>query len=391
MRLKFINLLILIFISTPALADSEINKTIQKYLNALGYNVGPVDGILGKNSKKQLLVAISDHGYTYDGNPDKSEIEILKEIAKKRRVKLPSRMIGINRKNLEQIMDRKTASFFAPVARNIKRADSFEIVDFKGRRAARMSISMRDKGHPDDWRRFGKLGEAQRIQIQEKEKLYEMIDGKEYWYKFSIFIPKGTGSNFHTISPFDLKDRKNGSQRDPALAFTITNNQVTFQLKKDGEECRTVTNMQGKSSKFCERPGLIVNMHGNNQYKNKWLDFVFQIDLRKARQITRFWINGKIVGIIGGDLSPDGKYLGFKFGPYRNSIKKPPQDETIYYADIMRKNSCAELQLSTCEQFLNAQKVNGFYGARQILRCFKEPQEGKRCPIVCKGNACKSL
>ena len=52
MRLKLINLLILIFISTPALADSEINKTIQKYLNALGYNLGPVDEILGKNSKK---------------------------------------------------------------------------------------------------------------------------------------------------------------------------------------------------------------------------------------------------------------------------------------------------------------------------------------------------
>ena len=70
-----------------------------------------------------------------------------------------------------------------------------------------------------------------------------MIDGKEYLYKFSIFIPKDTDGNFHTISPFDLKDRKNGSQRDPALAFTITNNQVTFQLKKDCEECRTVTNM----------------------------------------------------------------------------------------------------------------------------------------------------
>ena len=73
------------------------------------------------------------------------------------------------RQNLEQIMDRKTASFFAPVARNIKRADNFEIVDFKGRQAARMSISMRDRGHPDDWGRFGKLGEAQRVQIQEKE------------------------------------------------------------------------------------------------------------------------------------------------------------------------------------------------------------------------------
>ena len=51
-----------------------------------------------------------------------------------------------------------------------------------------------------------------------------MRDGELYWYKFSIFIPNHVGSDYHTISPFDLKDRKKGCQRDPAIAFTITNN-----------------------------------------------------------------------------------------------------------------------------------------------------------------------
>ena len=56
-------------------------------------------------------------------------------------------------------------------------------------------------------------------------------------------------------------------------------------------------------------------MASTNNYKNRWLDFVFEIDKRKGKEITRFWINEKLIGVINGDLSPQGKFLGFKFGP----------------------------------------------------------------------------
>ena len=36
------------------LADTATNIQIQRYLNALGYDVGAIDGIIGKQSKKQL-------------------------------------------------------------------------------------------------------------------------------------------------------------------------------------------------------------------------------------------------------------------------------------------------------------------------------------------------
>ena len=364
---------------------------VQRYLNALGYDVGAIDGIVGKNTKAQLNKALADNGYAFDSVVDEEEIKILKVIAKKKRVKLPERMIGVTRKNLEQITDKKTARLFVASDRNIDRSDAFEIVEFQGRTAAKISISMKDRGHVDDWGRFRKAGEAQRFQIQEKPKVHEMRDGKLYWYKFSIFIPRGTGSDHHTISPFDLKDRKNGSQRDPAIAFTITNNQVTFQLKRDGEECRKVKNTSGRTSDFCERPGIISNMMFNNDFKGKWLDFVFMIDKRRSIEMTKFWINGKLIGVINGDFSPKGKYLGFKFGPYRNSIKRPPKDEVIYYADIMRTNSCQNLQNVNCEKLFSAQNLNGMYGVREMLRCFKEPQQGRPCPVICRGRACEKL
>ena len=394
-----LNLLKIIFICLGLLcwsflslfADTKQNIKIQSYLNTLGYTVGKVDGIIGKNTKKQLINALEEHGFVYDGLADGNEIIILKQIAKAKNISLNERLIGISRENLAQIMDLQTANLFVANDRNIGRVDAFEIVDFKGRRAAKMSISMNDKGHPDDWGRFGASGAAQRIQVQEKPRVHEMKDGKVFWYKFSIFIPNNVGSDHHTISPFDLKDRKKGRQRDPALAFTITNNQVTFQLKTVGEECRKIKNMQGEVSNFCERPGLIANMSSNNDFKNRWLDFVFQIDLRKGKEITRFWMNKKLMGVINGDLSPQGDFLGFKFGPYRNSIRKPPNDEVIYYANIMRRRSCEELETINCEKLKSAPSVSGIYGAEKLLRCFREPEKGMPCPLICKGRDCQKL
>ena len=87
-------------------ADIATNMQVQRYLNALGYDVGAIDGIVGKNTKAQLNKALADNGYAFDSVVDEEEIKILKVIAKKKRVKLPERMIGVTRKNLEQIMDK---------------------------------------------------------------------------------------------------------------------------------------------------------------------------------------------------------------------------------------------------------------------------------------------
>lgn len=155
-------------------ADTALNMQLQRFLNALGYDVGAVDGIVGKNTKAQLNNAFSENGYTFDGSVDDDEIKILKSIAQKKRIKLPERVFGVTRKNLEQIMDKKTARLFVENENNIRRKDAFEIVDFKGRRAAKITISMRDEGSANDWGRFGTAGHAQRFQIQEKPMSHEM-------------------------------------------------------------------------------------------------------------------------------------------------------------------------------------------------------------------------
>ncbi|MDC0131137.1 heparin lyase I family protein, partial [Planktomarina temperata] len=366
------------------------NFEIQQHLLALGYDADPIDGIVTRNLKRQLTRALFENGYAFDGTVDDEELATLKTITKQNNVFVPNRMLGVTRKNLEKIMDNQTARLFQASDMNTNRTDSFEIVEFEGRTAAKFSVSFKDKGHPNDWGRFGTVGHAQRFQVQEKERTHEMVDGKEYWYKFSLFIPEGAGSEHHTVSPFDFKDRRNGSQRDPALAFDIIQNQTTMVLKTHGEECRKVINTQGIVSDFCERPGLFANMI-ENKLRNRWLDFVFHIDLRKGQERTKFWINKKLTGVFNGDLSPYGKYLGFKFGLYRHHMTEAPGDETLYYSDIMRRHSCEELGIDSCNDFKEAQDQNGVFGAKEIVACFREPSQGKPCPTVCTGRECEQL
>ena len=155
-------------------ADIKQNIKIQSYLNALGYNVGQIDGIIGKNSRKQLITVLKEHGLEFDGVADSNELQILRKIATDKNIDLTDRLLGISYENLLQIMDEQTAKLFVPNSRNINKVDGFEIVDFKGRKAAKMSISMNDKGHPDDWGRFGTAGTAQRLQIQDTPRVHEM-------------------------------------------------------------------------------------------------------------------------------------------------------------------------------------------------------------------------
>ena len=373
-----------------AKANFDRNFEIQQHLLSLGYDAEPIDGIVTRNLKRQLTRAFVKNGFAFDGTVDDEELATIKTITKQNNVLISNRMLGVTRQNLEKIMDKQTARLFQASAINTKRTDGFEIVEFEGRTAAKFSVSFKDEGHPNDWGRLGTVGHAQRFQVQEKERTHEMVDGKEYWYKFSLFIPEGTGSEHHTISPFDFKDRRNGSQRDPALAFDIIQNQTTLVLKTLDEECREVRNTQGEVSDFCERPGLFAGMIEDN-LRNRWLDFVFHIDLRKGQERTKFWINRKLTGVFNGDLSPYGKHLGFKFGLYRHHMTQSPNDEVLYYSDIMRRHSCDELGIDSCNEFIEAQDQNGVFGAKGIVACFKEPSQGKPCPRICEGRACEKL
>ena len=77
-------------------ADIKQNIKIQSYLHALGYNVGQADGIVGKNSRKQLISVLKEHGLEFDGVVDRNELQILKKVATNKNIDLTKRLLGIS-------------------------------------------------------------------------------------------------------------------------------------------------------------------------------------------------------------------------------------------------------------------------------------------------------
>ena len=156
-------------------ADTATNIQIQRYLNALGYDVGAIDGIIGKQSKKQLAKAFSDNAYTFDGMIDRNEINILQKIAQKNRTELPEYRIGISSRNLASIMPSGLARKMTVNDAAIKTKERAVFGEFFGRPAVALTVKRDDRGNPGDWDRG-----AQRLQIQEKPKTHEMRDGNLY-------------------------------------------------------------------------------------------------------------------------------------------------------------------------------------------------------------------
>ena len=70
---SFISSIIIFLFSAPLSADT-LTADMQRMLNRLGYNAGPVDGAYGKKTKSALIKFYTDNGSAYDGELDANEI-----------------------------------------------------------------------------------------------------------------------------------------------------------------------------------------------------------------------------------------------------------------------------------------------------------------------------
>jgi len=69
---------------TATISEANMIETIQRFLQQLGYNPGPVDGIMGKKTAAAIKIFQQDMNLPVDGNPSAELLEFLeKEITKR--------------------------------------------------------------------------------------------------------------------------------------------------------------------------------------------------------------------------------------------------------------------------------------------------------------------
>ena len=102
--IKIISIIVSTLLATESFAD-KTTATVQKDLNLLGYNAGPVDGSYGKKTRIALEQFYKDNGGVFDGKLDGNEIKDLKlKIKQSSKNKGPEFVIKLATNDLDQII-----------------------------------------------------------------------------------------------------------------------------------------------------------------------------------------------------------------------------------------------------------------------------------------------
>lgn len=302
---------------------------------------------------------------------------------------------GYSYKNLTNIMDSKTANMMQ-LDDNSKHMphERLKFGNFYGRDALEITLKQSDNGSIGDAGRDMGWGNAQRIQMREKEYNREMRDGKEYWYKLSVFMPKNLGSNKHTLSLFDLKLRKNRQEGTQVFSWTITNGELNFQLETGDWLCWTRKIKGGANRKQCSFNDNFISIpKSQNAYRNKWVDIVMQINMIKGKEMFRVWANDELILSFADDINPFGRELGFKFGLYRHHMTTKLKDDVAYYSDIKRGNSCFDLGVN-CGKFMDDYTGFGAFNMKKVLHVEKYVENNGpklRFNDICYKKGCENL
>jgi len=189
----------------------------------------------------------------------------------------------------------------------------------KGQYAARFELRKGDlfinNGKPDGFR--SELKDKFRAQM-----------GKEYWYRFSMFIPidfpihrnRLILSQWHGVAEYELGE----VSRSPVLAQRFSEGKFYITLRYSEQKVQTSNN--GIKKRIYKTKDLKLGI---------WNDFIYHINWSYQNDgFVNVWLNGKqIVSYTGpvGYNDKEGPY--FKFGIYRNDIE---ETYTVYYDEYRR-------------------------------------------------------
>ena len=78
----FLHICLIVIFSTNLALSNEYTATAQRLLNSIGYNAGPVDGLMGKKTRSAMTNAMMTAGKKWSGTFSQSDIDILSRIEK---------------------------------------------------------------------------------------------------------------------------------------------------------------------------------------------------------------------------------------------------------------------------------------------------------------------
>ena len=241
------------------------------------------------------------------------------------------------------------------------------------------NIKYSDKGHKNDWERWGNPGHAQRFQIMEPLKKVAKKNQTK-WYRVEYFLDGTYFSKKHNLSIFDFKPIKGKSEVGVGPTFNYTDNRFSWTF--NSEKFYTDDNEVGGQN-YYNTFSLDLNQ-SEIPLKGKWVNLI--INAKWADDgFLHLWIDGKLVSSYYGQTLAGADKIRIKFGPYRNYMDDATSenidipDLKVKYANIGKSNKCNDLW-SGCDELTDQLSNNSqAHFAHAIIICETAPNKDTKC------------
>ena len=350
MQINLLNILILpvlLLLGTTSFAD-QITANIQRDLNLLGYNAGPVDGVAGSKTISSLEAFYKDYGGEYDGKIGSNDAEALREYA--------ARYSSNRNPNKGLVKDTPKNPWAHRFTSKVARAGTY---------SQRIELRSGDCTQHDFGRnRTDKFG--CRTQRERSEIIFnEWKPGKNLWIGFSIkFDPDmtpdpvsdwyglGLCTSLAQIKPYD----HGVNQQNFANSDGFVGGASPLFLRVCGKEIwASVNKTSGKSIYKGDVSTVTYKIGTTQQFKDDWVDIAIHFDdtgykSQPKQSLLRIFVNGKEEVRLENfrQFFPD--VYSFKYGFYRSHIderlaefgNRKKASTLIAYFDEVRVGSSME-------------------------------------------------
>lgn len=355
----YLAFLVFLFLPNLALANDSSVKCVQTFLDFHKLQPGPIDGELGAKTVRAAAkylkktdtdlthLSIDSAGAWCKHARSRKEFATLLAFDG---VKKPKNKTGLEK--YDSFLLGNSVSNYKEAVRNIKNPRALEFVALdNGMTAARITVNHNDKGHREDWTRNGRPGLAQRFELTEKDHFF-MQPNKTYWYRMSVFVPKGTEIKDH-LTITDFKPLVKKVFMDPIMAFDFAKNRFRIQHSFGHEYKCKYRRKNGRNLTVCDQTITFYDVKQLWDMTGRWLHMVYRVQWSGDNKGTvHFWLNDKlIVGLQADTMLAGTQHIRNKFGLYRRYHEtqgKRSPDVSMYFAGIGRAQSCEELALPNC-------------------------------------------
>jgi hypothetical protein len=347
-RLGLIVVCIWLSLTSNAVFADKITANIQRDLNLLGYNAGPVDGVSGRKTISSLEAFYNDYGSEFDGEIGKDDADAVHSYAKRYS---PNR----NPKN-GLVKDTAKNPWAHRFTSTIARAGTYsQRIEVRSGDCTQYDFG---RNYTDKW--------GCKTQRERSEVIFtEWQRGNNVWIGFSVkFDPEITpdpvsdwyGQGLCT-SFAQIKSVPHGvNQQNFANSDGFVGGSSPFFLRVCGNDIWAhVNKTSGKSIYSGENTMITYKIGTTNQFKDDWVDIAINFDdtgykSQPKQSFLRIFVDGeeKVKLENFRQFFPDIYY--FKYGFYRSHIQERLADygnqtkasTLIAYFDEVRVGSTME-------------------------------------------------